>query len=61
MKMSAQQSKILGHSKSSPAREVHSITGLPQETRKIAKKVTLQLKDLEREQEKPRVSRRKEK
>ena len=28
----------MGHSESSPAREIHSITGLPQETRKISNK-----------------------
>ena len=30
--------KSMGHSKSSPEREVHSITGLSQETRKISNK-----------------------
>ena len=44
----------------SPKREIHSITGLPQETRKISNNVTLYLKELEKEQPKPKVSRRKE-
>ena len=36
MKMRTQQPKIIGHSKSSPKRKIHSITGLPQEMRKIS-------------------------
>ena len=41
--------------------KVHSITGLPQETRKKSNNLTLHLKQLEMEEMKnPRVSRRKE-
>ena len=37
MKMKIQQHKIYGHGKSSAKGKVHSITGLPQETRKKVK------------------------
>ena len=47
-------------SKSSSKREVYSYKSLPQETRKISNNLTLQLKELEKEQTKPKVSRRKE-
>ena len=51
----------MGYSKSSSKREVYSSTILPQETRKISNKLTLHLKQLEKEEEKnPEVSRRKE-
>ena len=50
----------MGHSKSSPKREVYSDTTLPKETRKISNNLTLHLKELEKEQTKPKVSRRKE-
>ena len=51
----------MGCSKSSSKREVYSNTSLPQETRKISnKQSTLHLKELEKEQTKPKVSRRKE-
>ena len=51
----------MGHSKSSSKREIHSIIGLSQETRKNLKQLTIQLKDLEKKQQtKPRVGRRKE-
>ena len=51
----------MGCSKSSSKWEVYSDTILPQETRKISNKLTLHLKELEKEeQRKPKVSRRKE-
>ena len=40
MKMKTQQSKIMGHSKGSPEREVHSDTGLPKKDRNISNKQT---------------------
>ena len=53
----------MGHCESSAKGKVHSITGLPQETRKKSQinNLTLHLKQLEKEEMKnPRVSRRKE-
>ena len=52
----------MGHRKISAKRKVHSNTGLPQETRKKSNKnLTLQRKQLEKEEMKnPRVNRRKE-
>ena len=51
----------MGHSESSPKREIHSITSLLQETRIISTSLTLNLRGLEKEQgAKPKVSRRKE-
>ena len=52
----------MGCSKSRSKREVHSDTGLSQETRKISnKQLNLHLKELEKQEEtKPKVSRRKE-
>ena len=51
----------MGCSKSSSKREVYSNSVSPQETRKITNNLTLQLKQLEKEeQRKPKVSRRKE-
>ena len=51
----------MGHYKSSAKRKVHSITGIPQETRKKSNNLSLHLKQLENEEMKnPRVSRRKE-
>ena len=51
----------MGCSKSSSKREVYSKTSLPQETRKISNNnLTLHLKELEKEQTKPKVSTRKE-
>ena len=38
MKMRTQQSKICGTWKSNPKREIHSITGLSQKTRKSSNK-----------------------
>ena len=54
--------KSMGHRESNPKREIHSITGLFQETRKSSNKnLTLHLKELEKEQQtKPKMSRRKE-
>ena len=47
--------------KSSAKGKIHSITGLPQETRKKSNNLTLHLKQSEKEEMKnPRVSRRKE-
>ena len=51
----------MGCSKSSFKREIHSNTILPQETRNISNNLTLQLKQLETEEQKnPKVSKRKE-
>ena len=53
----------MGHCKSSAKGKVHSITGLPQETRKSdINNLTLHLKQLEKEEKEknPKVSRRKE-
>ena len=51
----------MGFSKSSAKREIHSNTSLPQETRETSNKLTLHLKQLEKEEMKnPKVSRRKE-
>ena len=38
MKMSSQNPKLMGHSKGSPEREVHSDTGLPKKDRNISNK-----------------------
>ena len=46
--------------KGSSKREVYRNTSLPQETRKISKNLTLHLTELEKEQTKPKLSRRKE-
>ena len=51
--------KFMGCSKSSSKRKIHSDTCLPQET-KISNNLTLHFKELEKEQMKPKVSRRKE-
>ena len=49
------------HSESSPKREIHSMTGLPQETRKISNKPSnFTLKGTRKRTTKPKVSRRKE-
>ena len=51
----------MGRSKNISKREIYSNTFLPQETRKISDSLTLQLKELEKEEQtKPKVSRRKE-
>ena len=52
----------MGHGKNSPKREIHSIIGLPQETRSISNKQSnFTLKKLEEEQQtEPKMSRRKE-
>ena len=51
----------MGCSKSSSKREFYSNTSLPQETRKISNNLTLQLQELEKEEQtKSKVSRRKE-
>ena len=51
----------MGCSKSSPKRKVYSNAILPQETRKTSNRhLTLHLKQLEKEQKKPKVSRGKE-
>ena len=47
-------------SNSTSKKEVYSDTSLPQETRKISNNLTLHLKELEKEQTKPKVTRRKE-
>ena len=46
--------------KSSSKRDVYSNTSLSQETRKISNNLTLHLEQLEKEQTRPKVSRRKE-
>ena len=48
------------HSERNSKREAYSNTILPRETRKISNNLTLYLKQLEKEQTKPKVSRRKE-
>ena len=54
-------SKPVGHCKSSAKGKVHSNTGIPQETRIKSNNLTLHLKQLEKEEMKnPRVNRRKE-
>ena len=60
--MKTQQLKPMGHCKSIAKGKIHSITGLPQETRKSQiNNLTLHLKQLEKEEMKnPNVSRRKE-
>ena len=72
MTMKTRWPKRMGCSKSSSKREVYSNTILPQQTRNISNKqpnltqtsqinnLTLHLKQLEKEQKKPKVSRRKE-
>ena len=51
----------MGWSKSRSKRKVYSNTSPPQETRKSSNKLTLHLKQLEREEQtRPKVSRRKE-
>ena len=50
----------MGCSKDSSKRNVYSNTILPQETRKSSNDPTLQLKQLKREETRPKVSRRKE-
>ena len=53
--------KPMGFSKSSAKREVHTNTSLPQETRETSNiNLTLHLKHVEKEEQKPTVSRRKE-
>ena len=60
--MRTQQPKSMRHSKSSPKREIHSITDLSQEQEKSQiNNVTLHVKELEKEkQTKPTVNRRRE-
>ena len=61
MKMKHNNPKSMGHCKSSAKGKIHSITGLPQETRKKSNNLMLHLKQLEKEEMRnPRVSRRKE-
>ena len=50
----------MGSRESSSKREVYSNTILPQETRKTSNKQSLHLKQLEKEQRTPKISRRKE-
>ena len=51
----------MGHYKSSAKRKIHNNTGIPQETEKSQiNNLTLDLKQLGKEMENPRVSRRKE-
>ena len=47
----------MGQGKCSSTREIYSDTRLPQKTRKISNHLTLQIKQLEKEQTKPKVSR----
>lgn len=60
MNMSHNGSKSLGCSKCHSKREVYSNTGLPQDARKISNNLTLHVKELEKEQTKPKINRRKE-
>ena len=61
IKVRTHNPKFMGHSESSPKREIYSIKSLPQETRKISNTLNLQLKELEKKQQtKLKVSRRKE-
>ena len=47
--------KPMGHSKSNPKREIHSNTGIPQETRKTSKKQSnLKLKGTRKEKQSPK-------
>ena len=39
----------MGHSEGSPEKEIHSISGLSQEARKISNNLTLYLKELEQQ------------
>ena len=56
-----QDPKSVGHSKSSPKRKSHSITGLVQETRKISSKQSnCTHRRTRKRTTKPKVSRRKE-
>ena len=51
----------MGHSESSPKREIHSNTGLPQETRKSSnKEYNLTTKRTRKRTAKPKVDRKKE-
>ena len=49
--------KPMGQEKCSSKREIYSDTRLPQKTRKISNHLTLPVKQLEKEQTKPKVSR----
>ena len=61
MKIKYNNPKPVGHCKTSAKGKVHSNTGIPQETRKSQiNYLTLHLKQLEKEEMNPRVSRRKE-
>ena len=60
MIVKTQQSKTYGFNKNSSKRDVYNNTSLPQEAGKISNKLTLHLKQLEKEQTKSRVSRGKE-
>ena len=56
MKMNSQQSKLKGHSKGSPEREVHSDTGLPQKDRIISifcPSIHLYIQELEEDKQSP--------
>ena len=50
----------MGCSINSSKKEVYSSTSLPQKTRKMSNNLSLYLKDLEKEQTKPKINRRKE-
>ena len=58
--INTQPYKIYGMQQKHPRREVHSDTGLPQKKRKISNNLTYHLKELEKEETQPNVSRRKE-
>ena len=60
MKMQIQHTKSIGCSKSGIKREVHSNTGLPQETRKISNKYSNLTPKETRKRAKSKVSTRKE-
>ena len=53
--------KSVGHGESNPKQKIHSIAGLPQETRKSSNKLSLHLKELVKQQTThPKVNRKKE-
>ena len=47
MKMNTQQTKMMGHSESTPQREIHSNIGLPKKHRNIINNLTIYLQELE--------------
>ena len=57
MKMEIHVPKLMGYSKSSSKRKIHSDTDLTQEARNISNNLTLHLKELHKEEQmNPKVS-----